>query len=381
MTVMAVPAVDLAASYRAQKDALDAAVARVAGSGSYILGREVQAFEEEFAAYLGAPFAIGVGSGTEALHLALVASGVGQGDAVFTVSHTAVATVAAVELAGGIPILVDIDPGSYTMSPRSLDEAIRALRSRGGATPRAVVPVHLYGHPADLVSIDEVARRHGLTVIEDCAQAHGARLDGRRVGTLGRAAAFSFYPTKNLGALGDGGMVVTGDPKVAHRARLVRQYGWEKRYVSSIPGWNTRLDEIQAGVLRVKLKRLDGANARRQDVADVYARRLAGTGLALPQGRSGAQPAWHQYVVRAGGRDPLREALIARGIGTQVHYPLAVHQQPAYRDRLPRVVSLAVTEAVVPEILSLPMFPEMTDEQVEAVCQAVREVLPAVSGH
>jgi dTDP-4-amino-4,6-dideoxygalactose transaminase len=266
------------------------------------------------------------------------------------------------------------------MSPRSLDEAIRAVRSRGGGTPRAVVPVHLYGNPADLHGIDELARRHRLAVIEDCAQAHGARLAGRRVGTFGRAAAFSFYPTKNLGALGDGGMVVTADPTVAERARLVRQYGWERRYVSSIPGWNTRLDELQAGVLRVKLERLDEANARRQDVADAYARRLAGTGLMLPQGRPGAQSVWHQYVVRARARDSLREALVAGGIGAQVHYPLAVHQQPAYRQRLPRVVSLAATEAVVPEILSLPMFPEMTDEQVEAVCRAVRATPPTATG-
>jgi dTDP-4-amino-4,6-dideoxygalactose transaminase len=370
-----VPASDLAASYRAQKDELDAVVARVVQSGWYVLGREVLAFEEEFAAYLGAPFAIGVGSGTEALHVALVASGVRPGDAVFTVSHTAVATVVAVELAGAVPVLVDVEPASYTMSPSSLDEAVQTLRRTGVGVPRAVVPVHLYGHPADLDGIGEVAGRHGLVVIEDCAQAHGARLGGRRVGTFGRASAFSFYPTKNLGALGDGGMVVTADPEVAERARLIRQYGWEKRYVSSIPGWNTRLDELQAAVLRVKLKRLEEANARRQDVAAIYARRLAGTGLTLPQGRPGAQPVWHQYVVQAGARDPLREALIARGIGVQVHYPLAVHQQPAYWGRLPEVVALAVTEAAVPQVLSLPMFPEMTDEQVEAVCRAIREAL------
>jgi len=375
-----VPAIDLRAAYRAQKDELDAAIARVTGSGWYVLGPEVTAFEEEFAAYVGAPYAIGVGSGTEALHVALVACGVKPGDAVFTVSHTAVATVAAVELAGATPILVDVDPASYTMSARSLEEAVGAVQRAGTPIPRAIVPVHLYGHPADLDAIGEIARRHGLLVVEDCAQAHGARLNGRRVGAFGRASAWSFYPTKNLGALGDGGMVVTTDPDVAEQARLIRQYGWETRYVSSMPGWNTRLDELQAAVLRVKLARLELSNAHRRDVARLYARGLAGTALELPRVRAGAEPVWHQYVVESPARDALRDALLARGIGVQVHYPLAVHQQPAYWKRLPRIVSLTATESAAQRVLSLPMFPEIADSQVEAVCAAVADAL-SPSGH
>lgn len=360
---------DPKAQYLAHREAIDAAIRRVLDSGWYILGREVEAFEAEFAAWQGAAHCVGVGNGTDALVLALRALGVRPGDEVVTVSHTAVATVAAVEFAGAVPVLVDIDPGTFTMSPAALRAAI---------TPRtrAVVPVHLYGHPADMPAILAVAREHGLMVLEDCAQAHGALLDGKRVGAFGHAASFSFYPTKNLGALGDGGAVTTDDPDLAGRMRLLRQYGWKDR-ISEIPGWNTRLDELQAAVLRAKLPFLDRDNARRRDIAARYNVGLTGLGLGLPAARPAAEHVHHLYVLRAAQRDRLLAGLRERGVGAAVHYPQAVHQQPAYK-RLKAV--LPETERAVAEILSLPMFPELTDVEVETVIRAARQALRAAEG-
>jgi dTDP-4-amino-4,6-dideoxygalactose transaminase len=367
--VSIVPA-DPRANYLAHKEEIDRAVRGALEGGSYILGPETAAFEAEFGAYLGGRPVVGAGSGTEALHLALRALGVGAGDVVFTVSHTAVATVAAVELAGAVPVLVDIDPATYTLSPASLEDALRRLGTSAGR-PKAVIPVHLYGQPADMPAIMEIARRHGLSVIEDCAQAHGAAGAGRIAGTWGDAAAFSFYPTKNLGAIGDGGAVAAATPELAERLRSLREYGWRERYVSAVPGLNSRLDEVQAAILRVKLRHLDADNRRRRDLAARYDALLADSGLTLPRPGPAVTHVYHQYVVAGPRRDELRTHLRARGIGTLIHYPVPVHLQPAYRGRLPAPVPLDHTEETCRRILSLPMYPELSPQQAEAVAGAI----------
>jgi len=365
---------DPRACFLAHRREIEAALRDALEGGSYILGSAVAAFEKEFAHAAGEGTAVGVASGTDALVLALRAVGIGPGDLVFTVSHTAVATVAAVELAGASPVLVEIDPRTFTMDPARLEGAVRRYARPGQRG--AVIPVHLYGQAADMPAILDVARRHQLLVIEDCAQAHGARLDGRSVGSFGDAAAYSFYPTKNLGALGDGGAVVSADPSFAERVRRLREYGWRERYVSEIPGMNSRLDELQAAVLRVKLRYLEDENARRRRHAERYQLRLAATGLGLPEVRAGATHVWHQYVVRSAARDTLRAALQREGILTLVHYPVAVHQQPAYRDRLALdPAGLALTEAAAREVLSLPMHPHLAEEDVERAAQVLAQLL------
>jgi dTDP-4-amino-4,6-dideoxygalactose transaminase len=342
----------------------------VLAGGWYILGEEVAAFEREFAAYIGVRHGIGVANGTDALVLALRAIGVGRDDYVVTVSHTAVATVTSIELAGAKPLLIDIDPVRFTLD---VDELARVLASPPGRIA-AIIPVHLYGQPADLDAILPLARRHGVPVIEDGAQCHGARLGGRRVGSIGDIAAFSLYPTKNLGALGDGGIVVTDDDGLAERLRALREYGWRARYVSDLPGMNSRLDELQAAILRVKLVALDADNERRASVADRYDEALAGLPLTLPARAPGASHVFHQYVLRSPRRDALRAALGARGIGTNVHYPVPVHRQPAYEGRVVLGPSgLAESERAAREVLSLPMFPQLADEQVARVIAAVRD--------
>lgn len=356
------------ANYLSHKDAIESAIARVLDSGWYILGREVSAFEEEFASFLGARFAIGVASGTDAIRLALMACGVGPGDSVLTVSHTAVATVAAVSLCGATPLFVDIDRQSYTMDPDSLETVIRSHRDR---PLKAVIPVHLYGHPADMDSILEVARRHSLFVIEDCAQSHGAAYRGGKTGTLGHLAAFSFYPTKNLGALGDGGAVTTSEPALAEKVRLLREYGWKERYISDIPGGNSRLDEIQAAILRTKLPFLEEENRSRRRIAETYSIRLRGTRLTLPETAGDVTHVFHQYVVRTEKRDPLRNHLRTRGISTLVHYPVPIHLQPAYSGSSSGSEGLGRTEQVAPQILSLPMFPELTEDDLLTVCENI----------
>jgi len=363
-----VPQTDPKASYIAHREEIDSAIQRVLDSGKFILGQEVESFEQEFAAYIGVHHAIGVGNGTDALELALRACGVGPGDLVFTVSHTAVATVAAIELAGAMPVLVDIDPITYTMDPNSLTDA---LSRHHVGIPKAVIPVHLYGHPADMTSISEIAKRHGLYVIEDCAQSHGATLDGRMTGAWSDIAAFSFYPTKNLGAIGDGGMIVTDNPALAERVRLLQQYGWRERYISDIPGGNSRLDELQAVVLRVKLKYLEKENMQRKSLALIYDELLSDTELTLPEIRSGVTHVYHQYAVRLTQRDALRTYLRQAGIGTIIHYPVPIHLQPAYQDRLPLVAPLHWTEQVARQVLSLPMFPQLNDKQIRLVCKLI----------
>jgi dTDP-4-amino-4,6-dideoxygalactose transaminase len=292
-----------------------------------------------------------------------VARGIGHGDEVVTVSHTAVATVAAIELAGARPAFVDIDPLTYNMDPKTLEKGITSKT-------RAIVPVHLYGHPAPMEEILEIARNYCLCVIEDCAQAHGATYRDKRVGSFGDMACFSFYPTKNLGALGDGGAVVTNDPELAEKARLIREYGWAKRYVSDIPGWNTRLDEIQAAILRVKLKHLDFDNSRRIKLAELYNKGLFKTDVALPKLQKDSVSVYHLYVIRVKERDSLSAYLRSKDIGTAVHYPVPVHLQPAYGRN---AVSLPSAEIVAREVLSLPIYPELTGSQVQFVIDSIKE--------
>ena len=362
------PQSDPKASYLAHQPEIDQAIRQTLDSGWYILGKQVAAFEQEFAAYIDVGQCVGVANGTDAIVLALRACGIGAGDAVITVSHTAVATVAAIELAGAEPLMVDIDPATFTISPQSIEDAIKTYR--GKARIKAIIAVHLYGHPADMVAIQELARRYDLRVVEDCAQAHGAKIGERRVGSLGDIAAFSFYPTKNLGALGDGGAVVTNDSGLAERLKLLREYGWRERYVSEIAGMNSRLDELQAALLRVKLKALDAENERRRQIARSYDERLTATSLRLPQVCGDVAHVYHQYVVRSGERDALKERLRANGVGTLIHYPVPIHLQPAYRNRSV-AEALPETERAAKEVLSLPMFPQLTDEQIEQACQAI----------
>jgi dTDP-4-amino-4,6-dideoxygalactose transaminase len=359
-----VPQTDPRANYLSHRAEIDGAIARVLNSGWYILGEEVAAFEEEFAAYVGVRYAVGVGSGTDALHLALRACGIGPGDEVITVSHTAVATVAAIELCGASPVLVDIDIHTYTMDPTQVESVITERA-------KAVISVHLYGHPADMVSIAGIAERHGLWLIEDCAQSHGAAIGGQKTGTWGHMAAFSFYPTKNLGALGDGGAVLTDDPELGERLRVLRQYGWRQRYVSEFPGMNSRLDELQAAILRVKLRYLNEENQRRRALAELYEQGLSGTSLVLPKCACGAKHVYHQYVVRSDQRDSLRAFLRERGIATLVHYPVPVHCQPAYQDRMRCSTSMVNVERAAREVVSLPMYPELTSEQIRRAAEAI----------
>ncbi len=358
-----IPCASPKAQYLSHKAEIDTVISRVLDKGLYILGEEVKAFEEEFAEYIGVSHGIGVGSGTEAIHLALKCLSIRQDDEVITVSHTAVATVAAIELTGAKAVFVDIEPAYYTLDAKKLEVVI---------TPKtkAIVVVHIYGQPADLDQIMKVARKHNLPVVEDCAQAHGARYKDRRVGSYGELACFSFYPTKNLGALGDGGIVVTNDAQLAQKVKLLREYGWTQRYVSDCPGWNTRLDEIQAAVLRVKLRYLDDDNTKRAKIAELYNEQLGGTDLILPKQRENAEHVYHLYVVRSNKRDELLAFLKEKGIGVSIHYPVPVHLQPAYNRGQN---NLTETEHVAKDILSLPMYPELTQAEITLVSGAIKE--------
>lgn len=388
-----IPVIDLHAQYAALKPELDAAIARVLDSGWYILGKEVAAFEQEFAAYLERPEGRGektddrrqttddspkskidcvaVNSGTDALHLALRACDVGPGDEVITVSHTAVATVAAIRLTGATPVLVDIDPATYTMAPAAVEAAL---------TPRtkALLPVHLYGHPAAMDTLLAIAKQAGVPLIEDCAQAHGAQYQGELVGTLGDLACFSFYPTKNLGALGDGGAVVGRNAALIAKIRSLREYGWtpQARYISQSEGLNSRLDEMQAALLRVKLRYLDEWNAARRHLAALYADHLP-TALTKPVEQASSRHVYHLYVVRVARREQFRQAMQAAGVATAIHYPAAVHQQPAYQQNNIICHSMVTTEQLLPQIVTLPMYPQLTDEQTLTICQAATQALHA----
>jgi dTDP-4-amino-4,6-dideoxygalactose transaminase len=362
-----IPYLDLKAQYHSIKGEIDAAVLRVLESTQFILGEEVTAFEREFASYCQASQSVGVNSGTSALHLALLAAGIGAGDEVITTPFTFVATIAAIRYAGATPVFVDIEPDYFTIDPARIEAAI---------TPRtrAIIPVHLYGQPADMNSISEIAQRRGLTVIEDAAQAHGSEYHGRRCGSLAEIAAFSFYPGKNLGAYGEGGAVTTGRSDLATTCRILRDWGQDKRYEHRLQGFNYRMDGIQGAVLRVKLRHLEAWTEKRRQVARWYAEALDPESVRLPKERPGCRHVYHVYVVRSDDRDGLRDTLAREGIQTGIHYPIPVHLQPAHADLGHRVGDFPVAESVASEVLSLPMFPEMTRQQVAAVAAVVSKM-------
>jgi dTDP-4-amino-4,6-dideoxygalactose transaminase len=366
--VTPVPFVDFKARLAAVRGEIDAAITRVLDSGVFILGPEGEAFEREAALALGAKDCVAVANGTEALQLALEAVGVGPGDDVVTSPLSAAFTALAIARTGAKPLFADLDPDTLNVDPAAMG---RALTTR----TKALVPVHLYGHPADMDPILEIARDRGLAVVEDACQAHGARYKGRAVGTLGGIGALSFYPTKNLGALGDGGAVLVDDAAAAARLRRLRNGGQSDRYRHELLGVNSRLDEIQAAVLRVGLRHLEAWTARRRALAALYTRELEGTGLRLPVERPYARAVCHLFVVRHPQRDALADALRERGVGTLVHYPIPLHLQPAFASLGGRRGDLPVAEQAAAEVLSLPLFPEMTDDQVLAVARTVRDVL------
>jgi dTDP-4-amino-4,6-dideoxygalactose transaminase len=361
-----VPMVDLRAQYERIRPEVDAAMARVLESTQFIKGEECTLFEREFAAYCGAPHACGVANGTDALVLALRAYGVGPGDEVVTVANTFIATGEAILLNGARPVFVDVDD-TFTMDAAKLERAL---------TPRTkvILPVHLYGQPADMQPILELAARHGLPVLEDAAQAHGAEVGGRRAGSLGHAACFSFYPGKNLGAYGDAGMVTSGDADYIARLRQIANHGGgSNKYDNVVVGTNSRLDTLQAAVLRVKLRHLDAWNRERRERVEAYAKALAGVpGLTLPRERGEARSAWHLYTVRTPERDGLQAHLKAQGIATAVHYPRPIHLQPAMAPAGGRVGDLPVSEALSREVLSLPLYPELPLPTVERIAGEVR---------
>ncbi|MDP0497917.1 MAG: DegT/DnrJ/EryC1/StrS family aminotransferase [Verrucomicrobiota bacterium JB024] len=348
-----IPFLDLRAAYVEMKDEIDSAIARVLDGGWYILGPEVEAFEAEWADYCGAKIAVGVANGLDALTLSLRALRIGAGDEVIVPSNTYIATWLAVSSVGATPVPVEPDPRTYNIDPSRIEDAITART-------RAVLPVHLYGQPADLEPIVSLARKHGLRVIEDAAQAHGARYKGRRVGAHGDAVCWSFYPGKNLGALGDAGAVTTNDPQLAERIRALRNYGSSRKYVNELLGVNSRLDPVQAAVLRVKLRTLDAWIGRRRAIAQIYTQGLIGTGLILPYVPEWADPAWHLYVIRSQERDATQRRLSSRGVGTLIHYPIPPHMQTAYSDLGLAADTLPIARDLASEMLSLPMGPHLT---------------------
>ena len=357
---------DPQAGYFAAQTEIDAAVSRVLKSGQYIHGPELEAFEKEFAAWLGTAGAVGVANGTDAIELALQAAGIGPGDKVVTVANTVTATVAAIGATGAKPVFVDIEPGTMLMDLGALEAMLTEVRD---PKIKAVVPVHLYGQAVDLPRLMALAARHNLIVVEDCAQAHGATVGGRKAGTWGQLACFSFYPTKNLGALGDAGAVAGGDPVLLEKVRLLRQYGWRKRYVSDSPGRNSRLDEIQAAILRVKLIRLKPENRQRDNLAQVYLAGLKDTPLQLPALAEGRIHCWHQFVVRTPKREELKAHLEKANILCGILYPVPIHRQPAYHDAS---LSLPHTEQACAEVLSLPLHPGLSSEDAACVVREVR---------
>lgn len=369
-----VPQANPGAGYIELKPEIDAAVARALASGWFILGAEGRAFETEFATWLGATKSIGCGNGTDALALALRALGIGPGKSVATISHTAVATVAAIEMTGATPILIDIDPMHYTMDPAELTNVLD--NPPPGLPPiAAIIPVHLYGQSADLAPILALGQRHGIPVIEDCSQAHGATWNGQKLGTFGTFGTFSLYPTKNLGALGDGGVIATSNAELAERIAALRQYGWKTHYISDEIGINSRLDELQAAILRVKLVHLDAQNARRQAVAARYDQALKNTPLVPPARRPNTTHVFHQYVVRTPDRTAIQALLKAEGVATGIHYPVPVHLQPAYAGRIALgPAGCQTTETAAREVMSLPMFPQLTEAQIDHVAKTLQRL-------
>jgi|SRR5215510_5479784 len=362
-----VPFVDLKAQYQSIKQEIDDAIARVLQNSSFILGPEVESFEQNFAEYVGARFCIAVNSGTAALHLVLLAVGVGQGDEVIVPSNSFFATAECVSVVGGIPVFVDVDETSYTID-------VFQIESRISERTRAIIPVHLYGQPADLDPLFEIARRHRLFVIEDAAQAHGAEYKARRVGPLGDVGCFSFYPSKNLGAYGEGGAVVTNDEDFATRVRLLRDHGSDRKYYHKVIGYNFRMEGMQGAVLDVKLRYLDEWNALRRQHAATYNEVLRDGNLVLPSEVPYAHHVYHAYVIQSSARDELHRRLTASGIQTGIHYPVPIHLQPAYSSLGYQKGDLPVTEGLCERVLSLPMFPELTRAQIEMIAAVAAPV-------
>jgi dTDP-4-amino-4,6-dideoxygalactose transaminase len=361
---MNVPMLDLGAEYREIGEELSVALQKVVTSGRFILGPEGEALEKEVAAYLGVAHAIAVANGTDALHLAVRAAGIGPGDEVISPSFTFIATAEAAAYVGARVVFADIDPATYNLDPASVEAALTPAT-------RAIIAVHLYGQCADLVALSAICKRRNLVLIEDCAQAIGADFDGRRAGAWGALGCFSFYPTKNLGAYGDAGMVTTNDAKLAQTVRMLRHHGSRETYRHEIVGYNSRLDELQAALLRVKLKSLDRWNARRQEHAALYRRELAGAPVRLPAEHGRGAHVYHQFTVRSGKRDALRDNLTARGIASAIYYPIPGHRQPAFKDAA-SASELPASDAAAREVLSLPIYPQLTEAQIRHVCETIR---------
>jgi dTDP-4-amino-4,6-dideoxygalactose transaminase len=363
-----IPFVDLRTQYREIQEEVEEAVARVLADAAYVLGSEVERFESEFAEYCGVAHGVAVNSGTSALHLALLAAGVSPGDEVITVPFTFIATAATIRYAGATPVFVDIDPVSYTLDPGQIEAAI---------TPRtmALVPVHLYGQPADMDPILDIARRHGLAVIEDAAQAHGSEYKSRRAGGLGDLGCFSFYPTKNLGACGEGGIVVTSDPERAERVRLLRDWGQTSKYRHELLGFNYRMDGIQGAILRIKLRHLERWTEMRRVRAARYEKELANSGVSTPVEMPWARHVYHAFTVRSPHRDAIRAALGESGIQSAIHYPVPVHLQPIFSDLGYRPGAFPRAEAAADEVVCLPIYPELPADAPERVAACIRKVL------
>lgn len=363
---MNIPVFDLKRQYENLKTEIDNAFKSVLENGIFVLGENVKRFEEEFAEYLGAGFAVGVGSGTEALHLSLKACDIGYGDEVITVPNTAVPTISAISFAGAKPVFVDITPDTCTMDLRKVEEKITDKT-------KAILPVHLYGHSTEMEQIMKLAKAHNLRVIEDACQAHGAKYNSKNAGTIGDMGCFSFYPTKNLGAYGDGGMVVTNNEELYKKLIMLRNYGEVKKFTSKIEGFNSRLDEIQSAVLRVKLKYLDEWTNKRREIATMYHQLLYNSNVQLPCERQWAKHVYHLFVIRVNKRDALKDYLHERGVGTQIHYPIPVHLQDAYKKLGHKAGDFPISERNAEEILSLPIYPELTTEEIEAVAGLITE--------
>ena len=364
---MKVPFLDIKASYLELKKELDAACQRIMGSGRYILGKEVEAFENEFAAYCEAEYCVGVANGLEALHLILLGYEIGAGDEVIVPANTFIATWLAVSHTGARPVPVEPEEKTYNIDPKLIERAITTRT-------KVIIPVHLYGHPADMDSINTIAEKHGLKVIEDAAQAHGAQYKGKRVGSLGHAAGFSFYPGKNLGAFGDGGAVITNDAELAGKIRLLRNYGSRVKYENEVIGFNSRLDELQAALLRVKLRKLDEWNIRRSEIADRYMEGLSGAhGLKLPTIAESVEPVWHLFVVRHPVRDELRKKLKRAGVETLIHYPIPPHLSKAYADIGFKKGDFPITEDIAQSVFSLPMGPHISANDVDTVIRLMQD--------
>lgn len=368
-----IPFANPLSQYLAYKVPIDEVIRKVLNSGYYILGDETGRFEEEFAAYIGVRFGVGVANGTDALVLAIKACGIGVGDEVITTPLTAVATVAAIELAGATPVLAEVEAESCLLSPEDVERRITQRT-------KAIIPVHIFGQPANIKEFQQIAERHDLWLIEDCAQAHGASIQDKKIGSFGDLACFSFYPTKNLGAIGDGGMVVTDTPALEQRLRGLREYGWmTRRYVSEFTGMNSRLDELQAAILRIKLKGLESDNEKRRNIANSYDQGIAAP-IVRVKGRFSSGSVHHLYVVKTKDRSKLQNHLDSEGITTGIHYPVPIHLQPAYQGRLGDHASFPIAEELAGSILSLPMYPELSKEQTGRVVRALAQFVSMPSG-